>query len=51
MQDVKTIAADEPNFRFLLNEDTMATEKTPKASDFSRPIPASSGNTRASGYK
>jgi transaldolase len=27
-QEVKKIAVDEPNFRFLLNEDAMATEKT-----------------------
>lgn len=27
-QDVKKLAVDEPNFRFLLNEDAMATEKT-----------------------
>jgi transaldolase len=27
-QDVKKVAVDEPNFRFLLNEDAMATEKT-----------------------
>ena len=27
-QDVKKLSVDEPNFRFLLNEDAMATEKT-----------------------
>jgi len=27
-QDVKKLTIDEPNFRFLLNEDAMATEKT-----------------------
>src|SRR5688572_20561035 len=27
-QDVKKVNVDEPNFRFLLNEDAMATEKT-----------------------
>ena len=27
-QEVKKLAVDEPNFRFLLNEDAMATEKT-----------------------